>query len=222
MGEGGETVTDANLQTLTPSKKIVVEVTKPLTEEEIKALTPRERSDQTLMRQQQCLHAVVKPVLLAYMEANNGSAMPTTNTHLVEFEVPEPQNDITLDSRIEAYFKASQMYHESEASESGKDKKDITLEKELAQEYGIAAEAVHRGVADPATTKVLHRHLHDILLVGGSSGADEMYRKKYSYAEKVCTLYEKKFPIVEEKPPTIREAGKAFFTSIAGKFGLKK
>jgi hypothetical protein len=222
MGEGGEAVTDANLQTGSVPKKIVVEVTKPLTEEEIKALSPQERSDMTSLQQQKCLHAIMKPVDLAYMESNGGSIMPTTNTHLPSFEVPEPQNDITLDSRLEAYFEASRMYHESEANEPGKDKKDVQWERGLAAEYKIAAEAIHRGVADPKATRVLHKHLSDITLISGSSGADVMYQKKYKYAEKVLTLYEKKFPIVEEKRPTIGESGKAFFTSIAGRFGLKK
>lgn len=221
MGENSET--DPSLVgTITPSKRFVIEVTKPLSQEEISGLAPQVRSDQTLTRQQACLYAVLKPVELAYKNSNNGSIMPSSNIHVGDFEVPEPSDDITLDSRMEAFFEASRMYHESEAEEPKKDKKDAALERALAKEYEIAARTIHNGVADPAATKILYSHLNDIMLIGASSGADVMYRKKYTYAERVEAMYHKKFPLIEEKPPSTVEKGRAFFTSIAGRFGLKK
>lgn len=217
MGENGETISDSKLQTSIPSKKIVIQVTKPLSTEEIVGLTPQVRSDRTLFQKGRCHYSIFEPVIQAYASANGG-LMPRSSD-VPDFEVPNPYDDITLDSRVEAYFVAAKMYHESEAAEPNKDKGDIAGERELAHEYKVAAEAVHRGMADPASTKILHRHLSDLLMVGGSSGADIMANKKYQYAEKISAMYEERFPVVEEKQTGVVATGKAFFTSIAGRFG---
>lgn len=220
MGENGETISDSGSEASAPSKKIIIQVTKPLSAEEIAGLTPQVRSDRTLFQKGKCHYSIFEPVIRAYASVNGG-LMPRSSD-VPDFEVPNPHDDITLDSRVEAYFIAAKMYHESEATEPNKDRGDISRERELAHEYEVAAEAVHRGVADPASTKILHRHLSDLLMVGGSSGADIMASKKYQYAEKISAMYEERFPLVEEKQTGAVAAGKAFFTSIAGRFGLKK
>lgn len=224
MNESGEPMMELEFQTSLPSKKFIIEVTAPLSEEEIQGLDAQTRSDQTLARREQCFSSIFTPVVNATNTASiDGNPLQRfKNDSGSDVEIPAPEDDVTLDQRMESYFNAAKMYRESEAAEPKKRKSDRVEEIELAQKYIIAATAIKRGVANPKSTKVLYGRLNDLAYVGGSSAGDVVYRAKAKYAEKIDAMYHKKFPLIENKNVNIVEQGKKIFTNIAGRFGLKK
>lgn len=224
MSENGESITDAALQTAQQSKKFIIEVTPPLSEEDIRGLAPQIRSDQTLARREECFYSIFEPIVQTANAASvDGSSVQRFKNDSSNIEIPEPTDDITLDLRMESYFTAARMRHESEAVEPHKNKKDVADELATAREYEIAASAIHSGVVDPKSTKILYARLGDLgIYISGSSAGDIVYRAKLNYANKIAAMYQNKFPLRQEERKSLPEQGKAFFTSIVGKFGLKK